>query len=118
MELTQEIYKWINVFNTKDIDGCYEMLDDSVELHSTLILKLFPESGGIIKGRKCAINYLNLIFEKFPSIIIKNPRFVYKNSDSIIMNANDGQGSEIHAQYFLTADSRIRMIKADIAKNN
>lgn len=109
------INKWIECWNASNIDGCELLLDDSVKLISTHVLRLFPDSNGVIIGKETALKYFHLIFEKYPAIKI-GINSLRTSDDSVILDSLNEDNITCHVQYYVNDSNLIYLVKADISE--
>ena len=110
------ISSWIGYINSKNLAGCETLLDDSVELHSTMIMNLFPGSGGIIMGKESALKYFDMVFTKFPEIVLHNTDIKIQ-AETVVVKSCNNQGKNFYVQYFISPENKIRKIKADVTED-
>jgi hypothetical protein len=106
------IEKW----NAKSIEDLGPYFDDHVELRSTNVLRLFPDSNGVLKGVQKVLNYFEVIVEKIPNFIVECETVV-EFDDSIIINSKTTDGLlDFHVQYYFDRKNKITLIKSDLSE--
>lgn len=60
--------RWIDAFNSKDLDQLLSLYDENAEHYSPKLKVRQPETGGFIKGRKALRQWWQDAFERLPSL--------------------------------------------------
>jgi hypothetical protein len=107
---------FINLWNDKKIDELSSFLTPEVELRSTNVLRIFPESKGVLEGRDKILDYFKIVLEKIPNFVIVFEAI--KNIDeSIVINSRTQDNSlDFHVQYYFDRNNKIYSIKSDLAE--
>jgi len=112
----QRLAKFIIHWNNKEIDELTEFLSPKVELRSTNVLRIFPDSKGVISGREKILEYFKIVLNKIPNFIIIFET-IKKLDDSIIINSRTQDGLfSFHVQYYFDTHDKIYSIKSDLAE--
>lgn len=111
------VNKFVECWNDKNLSDCAIFLTENVELRSSNVYQMFPESNGVLKGKKTVLSYFNIILEKMPDFIIGKNIVVQTKEDSLLVNATTENGLlNYHVQYFFNADNKIYLIKSDLSE--
>ncbi len=110
------IDNFITLWNKKDIQALGPYMTDHVELRSTNVLRIFPDSNGVIKGRQSVLEYFEVVLKKVPNFVVDfQPN--KETSDSIIVNSKTIDGLfDFHVQYHFDHQDKIYLIKSDLSE--
>src|SRR5690242_3250807 len=68
-EKAQEFAKeWIDAWNSHDLDRVLSHYTDDFEMSSPLMLRMYPDSGGTLKGKDAVGSYWRAAMEKYPDL--------------------------------------------------
>jgi hypothetical protein len=61
-------HRWLKAFNDHLIDDLLELYDDNAEHYSPRLLKMHPETNGLIKGKAAMFQWWQNAFERMPTL--------------------------------------------------
>ncbi len=92
MSQIQIAEKWFGAFNQQKIEDLLSLYDDNAEHFSPRLLKNYPDTKGLIKGKAAMRNWWQSAFDKMPSLRY-HPIYIREEKD------------KIHLEYLRTVDN-------------
>jgi len=88
-------HAWLDGWNRHDVEAVLEHFTDDVVFSSPIAARLFPESGGVIRGKSALRNYWLEALGQVPDL-----RFelvdVYTGVDSVVINYRNQKGGLVN----------------------
>ncbi len=108
--------QFIQRWNSKNLDYFLELVSDDMVLRSSLVIRVIPESNGVIQGKEILRNYWSIILEKFPDHYFTIKK-VEINKDKIILfyDINGNLNYQKSAVGIVTLNSENRISQFDIS---
>lgn len=118
MEQSREnlLKKIVAHWNAREFDAMGLYLSDDIELRSTNIIRLFPDSQGVIKGKQTVLDYMAIARDRIPNYVVEYKDIKLHNDTAIISTQTIDEKYNFHVQYFFRPSNEIYMIKSDLAE--
>lgn len=91
--------QWIDAWNSHDIQRILRPYDDSFELSSPVLAKLYPDSGGKLKGKQAIGSYWSKALAARPDLKFELLA-VLKGVDSAVIHYR-GYAESLCAEFFI-----------------
>jgi len=89
---------------------------DDVELRSAYLMHQFPESGGVVRGKKELIDYLNWLFHEFEETVSSHYELDQRNDYLIVRAISDTGALRYYLHYYFNNDNLICLIKSNLTR--
>lgn len=85
---------WVQSWNAHDVEAVLHDFHDAVVFTSPVAAELFPETGGVIRGKQALRHYWTVAIERFPDL-----RFavegVYQGIDTVVIAYRNQHGTRV-----------------------
>lgn len=110
------VRQFIGYYNQRNTLQCGTLLASDVELRSTYIKHLFPDSTGILQGKSAVLDYLDLLFKNMPDLEAGEIDLV-DNGDYIVVSAyNLNKTISYYLHYHVNEEGLLYLIKSNLTR--
>ena len=112
----QVVRSFIDAYNRKDVAGCANLLSEDVELLSTYVMRLFPESGGKLSGRQQFADYLEWFFNQMEDVEANEYELENKGDFYVVRADSNNQKLNYYLHYYVNEDNLLYLIKSNLTQ--
>lgn len=112
----QAVRKFIDAYNQHDVSGCAAYLAENVVVRSTYAQQLFPESGGVINGKKLVIDYLEWLFSKMDDLVAHEYELENAGEYFVLRADNNNQTLNYYIHYYVNDNNLIVLLKSNLTQ--
>jgi len=116
MTKEEVLREFIKAYNKKDLKKCCDFFSKDIELRSSYLGQLFPESKGIIIGKEALEDYLVLVFKSLSEH--KSEEFTIKKVEQyyIVQGNNIDNTLNYYLHYYINDEDLIYLIKSNLTQ--
>ncbi len=117
MTLREKIARqFITYYNQRDTENCEKLVADDIELRSTYVQHLFPDSNGIINGKAEFIQYLDLLFKNMPDLEAGEIDLKDTGEYVIVSAFNLQETISYYVHYYVNDEGLLYLIKSNLTR--
>ncbi len=88
-------HEWVRAWNTHDVEAVLAHFDDQVVFTSPVALELFPQTGGVVRGKAALHGYWIAALTRIPELKFA-VESVYQGIDTLVINYRNQAGGLVN----------------------
>ncbi|MEU8004741.1 nuclear transport factor 2 family protein [Catellatospora sp. NPDC049111] len=95
LDATEYSRRWVAAWNARDVAAVLEHFHDDVVFSSPLAAQLFPETGGVVRGKDALREYWGEGLKRLPGLHF-TVEAVYAGIDTVVINYRNHRGQLVN----------------------
>jgi hypothetical protein len=97
---------WVRAWNAHDVEAVLAHFDDQVVFSSPVALELFPETGGVVRGKVALRAYWIAALTRVPELKF-TVESVYQGIETIVINYRNQTGGSVNEVLRFTKENLV-----------
>lgn len=110
----QIVREFLNYYNQRSVEGCATFFTEDIELRSTYVKELFPQSDGVLTGKPAVLAYLALLFKHMPNLETGEVNITNTGTELIVKGNNVSDTLNYYLHFSVNDQNFIYLVKSNL----